>query len=164
MRDTVISFETEAPDAAAMATRIETTLATHPWLVAEADGRILGYAYGSPHRARAAYRWSCDVTVYIDAAARRRGVGKRLYERLFALLAAQGLQTAYAGITLPNAGSVGLHESCGFTPVGVFEGVGYKAGAWQDVGWWGLKLQAPGADPVEPVPFAAMRRGNSALV
>ncbi|MEX2617078.1 MAG: arsinothricin resistance N-acetyltransferase ArsN1 family B [Alphaproteobacteria bacterium] len=162
VRDTAISFETEPPGAAEMAARIEATLATHPWLVAEDAGRVLGYAYGSQHRVRAAYRWSCDVTVYVDASARRRGLGRRLYGRLFTILAAQGLQTAYAGITLPNAGSVGLHESCGFTRVGVFKGVGYKSGAWRDVGWWGLKLQAPGADPVEPIPFAAMRHGHAA--
>ena len=164
VRDTVISFETEPPDAAEMAARIAATLATHPWLVAEEAGKVLGYAYGSQHRARAAYRWSCDVTVYVDEAARRQGLGRLLYSRLFPILAAQGLQTAYAGITLPNAGSGGLHESCGFTPVGVFEGVGHKAGAWRDVGWWGLKLQPQGAEPVEPVPFPALQRDRPALL
>jgi len=163
VRDTVISFETEPPDAIAMARRIETTLQTHPWLVAEEGGRVLADAYAGPHRSRAAYRWSCDITVYAAEDARRRGLGRQLYTRLFDILARQGLHLAYAGITLPNAASVGLHESLGFAPVGVFREVGYKHGAWRDVGWWGLTLGEPGGSPRDPVPFATLRQDDATL-
>ena len=163
VRDTVISFETEASDAAEMAGRIQVTLQTHPWLVAEEDGRVLAYAYAGPHRTRAAYQWSCDVTVYAAEAARRRGLGRQLYTRLFEILARQGLHLAYAGITLPNAASVGLHESLGFEAVGVFREVGYKHGAWRDVGWWGLTLGGPGIAPEGPIPFASLRQADERL-
>jgi L-amino acid N-acyltransferase YncA len=113
-------------------------------------GAVLGYAYASPHRERAAYRWSVDVAVYIAEQARRRGVGRQLYSTLFAMLVELGYYNAFAGVTLPNPASVGLHESMGFTPVGVYRNVGYKLGAWHDVGWWRRPLQPPAADPAEP--------------
>jgi phosphinothricin acetyltransferase len=149
VEDSVISFETQAPSAGEMAERIEAIGATHPWLVAERDGRIAGYAYASPHRARAAYRWATDVTVYVDGAHHRAGVGRALYEALFELLRSQRLRIACAGITLPNDASVGLHEALGFVPVGVYRNIGWKDGSWHDVGWWQLDL---GAVPNEPPP------------
>ena len=156
VRDTAISFETEPPDAGEMARRIEATLETHPWLTAERDGAVAGYAYASQHRTRAAYRWSVDVTVYVAEQARRAGVGSALYTPLFEILRRQGFRSAFAGITQPNAGSVSLHEALGFTPVGVYRDVGFKLGAWRDVGWWGLALgHAPG-QPGEPIPFAQL--------
>ena len=118
--------------------------------------RADGYAYASRHHERAAYQWSVDVAVYIHAAHHRRGVGRALYETLFPLLRLQGFYVAHAGITLPNAASVGLHESLGFQPVGVYPAVGWKFGAWRDVGWWRLPLQALVADPR---PAAVARRG-----
>ncbi|HXE45994.1 MAG TPA: arsinothricin resistance N-acetyltransferase ArsN1 family B [Conexibacter sp.] len=150
--DSPVSFEEQAPDAAAFAGRIEKVAATYPWLVAERDGDVVGFAYGAPHRERAAYRWAADVSVYIDGAARRQGVGRALYEALFARLRAQRLRVACAGITLPNAASVALHESLGFEPVGVYRDIGWKAGGWRDVGWWRLALLPPVADPPEPLP------------
>jgi phosphinothricin acetyltransferase len=153
---TAISFEVDPPSADEMRTRIRETLRTHPWFVCEEAGHVLGYAYASPHRPRAAYRWSVDVSVYIDRSARRRGMGRALYAPLFRILARQGYQTAYAGITLPNAGSVGLHEAMGFRLIGVYEAVGYKLGAWHDVGWWALGLGPRPAEPAEPVPFRAL--------
>ncbi len=156
--DTVISFEVVPPDAAEMRRRIVATTATHPWLVYERDGEVLGYVYASGHNARAAYQWSVNVTAYIDARARRMGVGRALYTSLFALLRLQGFYNAYGGITLPNAGSVGLHEAMGFRLVGNYEKVGYKFGAWHDVGWWGLDLQQkPAAEPSAPLTPAALR-------
>ncbi|HEY7374709.1 MAG TPA: arsinothricin resistance N-acetyltransferase ArsN1 family B [Polyangia bacterium] len=150
--DAATSFETEPPTEAEMAGRIEAALRFAPWLVcAGAGGEILGYAYASRHRERAAYRWAVDVAVYVDAAHHRRGVGRALYQWLFRLLRIQGFCTAYAGITLPNAGSVGLHESLGFVPVGVFPAVGWKLGAWRDVGWWQLPLGERPATPAEPL-------------
>lgn len=153
VEDSVISFETQAPSAREMAERIEAITATHPWLVAERDGRLAGFAYASPHHPRAAYRWAADVTVYVDAAHHRAGVGRELYEALFELLRAQRLWIACAGITLPNDASVGLHEALGFVPVGVYRNIGWKDGSWRDVGWWQLDLGAlPHEAPPEPLP------------
>jgi L-amino acid N-acyltransferase YncA len=154
VEDSVISFETQAPSAPEMAERIEAIGATHPWLVAERNGGVAGYAYASPHHARAAYRWAADVTVYVDAAHQRSGVGRALYEALFELLRAQRFWIACAGITLPNDPSVGLHEALGFVPVGVYRNIGWKDGSWHDVGWWQLDLgdlpQAPPPEPLSP--------------
>ena len=131
-----ISFELDPPDADEMARRIGTYGASHAWLVAEVEGETAGYAYGSPHRERAAYSSSCDVAVYVDPAHARKGVGRALYAALLPLLAEKGSHAAFAGIALPNEASVGLHEAMGFTPVGVYREVGWKLGGWRDVGWW----------------------------
>jgi phosphinothricin acetyltransferase len=150
--DAVTSFEVDAPDAAEMAARIEAVLIRAPWLVCtDADGAVIGYAYASRHHERAAYQWSLDVAVYIHAAHHRRGVGRALYEKLFALLRLQGFYVAHAGITVPNAASIGLHESLGFVPVGVYPAVGWKFGAWRDVGWWRLALQDLAPTPAPPL-------------
>ncbi len=138
-----VSFEEEPPDADEFARRIDRTSRSYPWLVAEQDGAVIGFAYASAHRERAAYRWAADAAVYVDERSRRRGVGRALYESLFSLLARQGVQTVCAGVTLPNDASVGLHEAVGFRPVGVYRRIGYKQGAWRDVGWWQLELVAP---------------------
>jgi L-amino acid N-acyltransferase YncA len=148
----VVSFEAEPPDAQEMAARIERTSAEYPWLVAERDGRVAGFAYATAHRTRAAYRWSVDVSVYIDPEHQRRGIGRALYEALFELLRRQRLRVACAGVTLPNDASVGLHESLGFVPVGTYRGIGWKEGAWCDVGWWQLSLSEPtDGPPPEPL-------------
>ncbi len=147
-----ISFEAEPPTVEEMRSRIAKTLATHPWLVHDEGGRILGYAYASKHRERAAYQWSADVSCYVRKEARGRGIGKALYTELLRMLEAQGFRSAYAGIALPNDASVRLHESVGFTPIGVYRGVGFKQGAWRDVGWWGVQLGAPEPDPAPPRP------------
>jgi phosphinothricin acetyltransferase len=150
VRESAVSFEATAPDAQEMAQRIERIGATHPWLVAERDGQVAGFAYGCPHRERAAYRWAAEVSVYVHPAHHRSGVGRRLYEALFAALRRQGFQIACAGITLPNDASVRLHEALGFEPIGVYREIGYKAGAWHDVGWWQLRLIPAGGAPAEP--------------
>jgi L-amino acid N-acyltransferase YncA len=147
------SFETEAPTAQVMAERITTTLRTHPWLVDAEDDVVLGYAYAGPHRARAAYQWCCEVSVYVAPQAHRRGVARRLYLALFELLVRQGFFNAYAGITLPNPASVGLHEALGFAPVGVYRDIGFKRGEWRDVGWWQLALQPHRAPEGPPLRF-----------
>jgi L-amino acid N-acyltransferase YncA len=133
-----------------MRRRIEVTLQRYPWLVCERHGRVLGYAYAGAHGSRAAYQWSVDVSVYVHEEARRTGVGRALYASLFAALDVQGFYNAYAGATLPNPASVGLHESVGFRPVGVYRGVGYKLGAWHDVVWWHLPIRERVADPDPP--------------
>lgn len=155
VRDSVISFEETPPLADEMARRIASTSVTHPWLVAENAGVVVGFAYGCPHRARAAYRWAAEVSVYIDRAHRRRGLGHRLYTELLELLRHQGYHVACAGISLPNDASVHLHEALGFEPVGVYRSIGYKAGAWHDVGWWQVRLSPPDGDPPEPLPLGA---------
>jgi len=153
--ETIISFETEVPDGGEIARRIERIGGHYPWLAATFDGRVVGYAYACENRSRLAYRWSVDAAVYLDPTAHRRGIGRGLYERLFALLRELGYVNAFAGISLPNAGSVGLHEAMGFTLIGVYRNVGYKLGAWRDVGWWQLALADPPPDPPEPMPFAS---------
>ena len=157
VRDTWISFETEAPSPRAMAGRIEAVQQTYPWLVATSGGAVVGYAYASEHRQRAAYRWSVDVTAYVAEAARGRQVGRRLYGALVVLLRAQGFRAAFAGIALPNAASVGLHEAVGFVRLGIYKDVGFKHGEWRDVGWWRLGLRDDEAPPEEPTPFARLR-------
>ncbi len=153
----VVSFEVAAPDESEMARRIVETITVYPWLVWEIDGTAVGYAYASKHSARAAYRWSVDTSVYVDPRLHRRGGGRALYTSLFGILRAQGFVNAYAGITLPNAGSVGFHEHMGFRPVGVYERVGFKFGAWHDVGWWQMPLAAHPPSPSEPVSFAELQ-------
>ena len=148
--DAIISFEFEPPSADEMRRRVGTTLERYPWLVCERHGRLLGYAYADSHGSRAAYRWSVDVSVYVREGAHRRGVGRALYTSLFAALDLQGFYNAYAGATLPNPASVGLHEAMGFRPVGVYRGVGYKMGAWHDVVWWHLPIRERVADPDLP--------------
>jgi L-amino acid N-acyltransferase YncA len=155
--DSAVSFEEEAPTAEQLAESIRQISVTHPWLVADADTGVAGFAYASPHRTRMAYRWAADVTVYVGEGNRRRGVGRALYGALLPLLVRQGLRAACAGITLPNPASVALHESSGFTPVGVYRRIGWKAGAWRDVGWWELELRAPDdGRPAEPGPPARL--------
>ncbi|MGE0879862.1 MAG: arsinothricin resistance N-acetyltransferase ArsN1 family B [Acidimicrobiia bacterium] len=142
VEDTAISFEIEVPSVAEISARITAITATYPWFVAVSaqDAGVIGYVYASAHHARAAYRWSVDVTVYIHGDWRGRNVGRQLCTTLFDALREQGFVMAYAGITLPNAGSVGLHEAMGFEPVGTFRQAGYKLGAWHDVGYWQLQL------------------------
>lgn len=177
VENTVTSFEETPPSEVEMADRITDTLPRYPWLVCEReDSRdettVAGYAYAHQHRKRDAYRWSVDVSVYVAENHRRAGVGRGLYESLFSLLRLQGFYNAYAGISLPNAASVGLHETFGFEPVGVYESVGYKFDAWHDVGWWQKQLQDRFANPSEPQPVelvdaesveAALSAGESAV-
>jgi L-amino acid N-acyltransferase YncA len=153
----VTSFELDPPGGDEMAARVEATLTHAPWIVADRDGEVLGYAYASKHNDRAAYQWSMNATVYIAAAHRRRGVGRALYTSLFELLRLQGFYAVHAGITLPNDASVGLHESMGFERVGVYRAVGFKLGAWRDVGWWQLALRERTGTPVPPSSFDQAR-------
>jgi L-amino acid N-acyltransferase YncA len=153
--DTVISFEAEPPSEIQMRDRIETILRRLPWLVFEQAGVILGYAYASPHAERAGYLWSVDMAVYVAQGAHRRGVGRSLYDRLVNVLRLQEYQNAFAGITLPNQASVGLHEAVGFTPIGVYTSVGFKLGGWHDVGWWGMALGPAPTQPRHPRLFTA---------
>jgi phosphinothricin acetyltransferase len=150
VRSTFTSFETEEPTVDQMRARLQSTLLRYPWLVATDGDVVTGYAYGSRHREREAYQWSVDVSVYVRAAHRARGIGKRLYADLLERLRSQGFVSAYAGIALPNEPSVRLHESFGFQPIGKYKNVGFKLGAWRDVGWWHLALREPPSAPEPP--------------
>lgn len=145
-----VSFEMVPPDAAEMARRIDKLWPTHPWIVAEEDGVVLGYAYGSPYRERKAYQWAVEVTVYLADAARGRGLGRKLYQVLVDLLIRQGFTKAYGGVTLPNPASAALHEAAGFAPFAVYRDIGFKNGQWHDVGWWERDLASAQTSPSEP--------------
>ncbi len=141
--ETTISFEEKPVSASEMVSRILAVQAENlPWLVAEQAGQIIGYAYATPWRVRAAYRHSVETTVYLTRTACGQGLGKLLYERLLAALGDSGKRAVIGGIALPNAASIALHERLGFKPVARFEQVGYKAGRWVDVGYWQLLLDA----------------------
>jgi L-amino acid N-acyltransferase YncA len=136
VESTAVSFEAVSPTVEEFAGRIRKALSRWQWLVAEQHGQAIGYAYGSSHRERAAYCWSVEVSAYVHPGHHRKGVGRALYERLFEDLIRQGFCNAYAGVTLPNEGSVALHRSVGFEPIGIFKAVGRKFGQWHDVAWF----------------------------
>jgi len=151
--ETPVSFEETVPSVAEIAGRIESTLPLFPFLVSEENGRVLGYAYAGAHRTRASYRWSVDVSCYVDENARRAGIGRALYSELIGILIQQRFHMAYANITLPNAASVALHEAAGFVHFATYSEVGFKFGRWHDVGWWQRPL-ARDCAPLEPIPYA----------
>jgi phosphinothricin acetyltransferase len=148
--DTWISFEETPPDETEMRRRIDKARGVWPFLCAERNGDISGYAYASAHRERAAYRWSADVSVYVDERYRRSGIARRLYDTLLYVLQEQGYHNAFAGIALPNDASVGFHHRMGFTDVGIYRNVGYKLGAWHDTIWMQRVLREPSGSPAEP--------------
>lgn len=139
--DTAVSFEMEPPSLEEFSQRIIAAQSNWAWLVAEHDGTLAGYAYASAFRQRAAYRWSVEMSAYLDPACRGRGIGRALYERLMDVLIEKGYCTAYAGITLPNVSSVRFHQALGFSAVGVFRRAGRKFGTWHDVSWWQRPLR-----------------------
>ena len=136
VNDTVVSFEETPPSADEMRARIAQTVATHPWIVGEEDGAMVGYAYARPYHPRPAYRWTCETSIYLDRGRRRHGVGRRLYEALLAILVERRFTSAMALISVPNDESTGFHEALGFRAVGRSAGVGFKHGAWQDVAYY----------------------------
>ena len=147
--DTVITFEYDVPSAADMAGRIAAARGTHAWLVLEDDDRVVGYAYAAPVKNRAAYQWSCEVSVYLELGRRRSGSGRALYTALFERLAERGFRRAIAGMTLPNEASEGLHRAMGFEPIGVQRRIGWKRDAWHDVAW--VQRSIGGDGPPRPL-------------
>jgi L-amino acid N-acyltransferase YncA len=145
---TRITFEETAPDAAEVCRRMSNRL--HPWLVIELEGRVVGYASTSPMRDRAAYRWSVETGLYLEPTAQGRGLGRKLLSAHLQILERHGFVTAIAGISLPNAASVALHEKLGFALAGIERGVGFKLGEWVDVGRWQKDLAVRTASPTEP--------------
>ena len=155
--ETAGSFEQEPPSLEEMATRVERTLASHPWLVWEEEERVYAYAYATAFRPRAAYQWSAEVSAYVHEDRRGRGIAGELYKSLFEILASQGFVSLFAGIALPNPASISLHEKFGFQRVGVLRKVGFKLGDWHDVGWWQLSLGIPPSSPRPPLLFGEMK-------
>jgi L-amino acid N-acyltransferase YncA len=148
--DTAITFETEPPSGGEMARRILRASQRHAWLVLEEEGRIVGYAYGGTFSQRAAYRWSCEVSVYVELGHRRTGCGRALYEALLPRLRERGYWVASAGMTLPNDASLGLHRAMGFEEIGVYRRIGFKHGRWHDVAWAQCFLNEGDGPPPEP--------------
>jgi phosphinothricin acetyltransferase len=153
---TGVSFEEAAPDGPEMRRRISGVLRTLPWLVAEDDDGITGYAYASPHRQRPAYAWSVEVSIYVDLGRHRSGTGRQLYEALFGYLRRQQVQSAFAGIVLPNPPSEGFHRAMGFTEVGRYQRVGYKHGRWCDTLWMQRMLGDFSVPPPPVTPLAEL--------
>ena len=147
---TAATFEVDPPSVAQVAERIAAAVRAHAWLVLEDDGRVVGYASGAAFKPRPAYRWTCEVSVYLELGRRRTGGGRLLYEALLERLAERGYRTAVASIALPNPASEGLHRTLGFAPVGVLRRVGHKHGAWRDVAWWQRDLAGGDDPPAEP--------------
>jgi L-amino acid N-acyltransferase YncA len=163
VREQVTSLETVVPSLKEMQQRIRSTLVHFPWLVDERQGELHGFAYASAYRWRQAYKWSVEVSIYVDAVARRQGRGRALYARLFEILREQGYCVAIAGIVVPNDASQRMHKSLGFEAAGVIPAVGYKHGAWRDVSWWIVRLTPPTVDePPDPISFTSWRRTHEA--
>jgi L-amino acid N-acyltransferase YncA len=155
VRETAISFEEMPPTPVEMAHRLRSIRDTYPYLVFDDGDGVLGYAYGSVHRAKPAYRWSVETTLYVARSAHRRGIGRALYTELLHLLTRQGFHSAFAGIVPPNEKSVGLHESMGFVYLGTFVEIGYKHGELHHLGWWRRTLKE-GRPQHEPIPFTSL--------
>ena len=137
VKETTVTFEEEAVPSPEIAHRIQAVQsASLPWLIAERDAETVGYAYAAKWHARAAYRFSVEITVYVDACHTGHGVGSRLYDRLFPILKARGIHAVMACIALPNESSVTLHEKFGLSKVAHFNEVGFKFGRWIDVAYW----------------------------
>ena len=147
---TSVSFELEPPGAGEMARRITDAQHRHAWLVLEVDSRVTGYAYGQAFAERAAYRWSCAVSIYLEPQRHRSGGGRLLYQALLARLAERGYRRAIAGMSLPNDASTGFHRALGFEPVGVYHSVGWKNGSWHDVAWMQKTILEGSDPPAEP--------------
>ena len=154
VRETTISFEWEPPSVDEIASRIDTTATNgYPWLIAEDDDGVAGYAYAGRFRYRAAYDWAAETSVYVDARRHRAGVGRAVYGELLRVLERQGYSSAYGVMTLPNGGSEALHRALGFVEVGRFPRVGWKLGAWHDVAVWHVAL---GDAATEPAPLRSV--------
>jgi phosphinothricin acetyltransferase len=137
VRETTVTFEEEEVAPLEIARRIqEVESLALPWLVAEQGATVIGYAYATKWHARSAYRFSAEITVYLDPNHTRKGVGTRLYEQLFPIIQSRGIRAAIAGIALPNESSVVLHERFGLAKVAHFKEVGFKLDRWIDVGYW----------------------------
>ena len=152
VENTAITFEYIAPSAEEFASRIAHKTEKYPFIVAEEDGRPVGYAYASDYRERAAYSWDVETSVYVDVDHRGQGIGKRLYAALEEILKLQNVVNLYACITYPNPPSIKMHEAMGFQHAGRFRGAGFKMGEWHDVCWLEKHISFP-SEPLPVVPY-----------
>lgn len=141
IENTSVSFETETPTVIDFSSRIYLIINTYPYLVYLRNDKIVGYAYASRHRERAAYQYDVDVSVYIKNSLHSQGIGTALYNNLFEILKFKKYYNAYAGITLPNEKSIALHYKFGFKEIGVHHNTGYKFNKWHDVIWFEKQLK-----------------------
>lgn len=148
--DTIITFEYTVPSITEFKERMAHIQASYPWLVCEINNIIAGYAYASRFREREAYKWSVDFAIYIDPEYQGKNIGKALYYALSEALKLQGYYNAYAGVTIPNVKSEGLHEAFGFHSIGTYHNVGYKFGGWHDVRWYEINLKEHQKSPEIP--------------
>ncbi len=156
VKETTVTFEYEAPDEREFARRIAEIAPLYPYLCAVIDGRIAGYAYAHRYGERKAYDWAVIMSVYVDRACRRQGVGQRLYAALLQLLAQQHVQSAYAIVSMPNEASDRFHRALGFSHIATNSRIGYKMNRWLDTQTYVLEL-GEHRDPPEPViPFSAI--------
>ena len=162
--NTSFTFETDIPSMEEFAARIKSYLINWPWLVAETNGKITGYAYASRHRERTAYQWSVESSVYIQDDFQMAGLGRVLYTTLFEILKRQGFNNMYAVINLPNDKSVAFHERLGFQYFATYEKVGYKLGKWKNVGWWRLSVNEYGDEPAAPIKFSELNKDTLAAI
>ena len=159
VENTAITFEYVAPSAEEFGERIAHKLEKYPYIVAEENGRAVGYAYADMYRERAAFNWSCELSVYVDKNETGKGIGKRLYNALIDILRLQGFVSVVASITYPNESSVTLHEKMGFVHLGTMHDIGYKFGRWLDLMWFEKRISEVGA-PVHVIPFPKLESGN----
>lgn len=148
--NTSITFEYEVPLLEEIEKRMETVQTKYPYLVAEMDGKIVGYAYATDFRFRAAYQWSSECAIYIHKDFQGKGIGKKLYQKLFAILRLQGYYNVFSGVVIPNEASVNLHLACGFREIGVYENIGYKFEKWHTTKWFQLALNEYQINPEAP--------------
>lgn len=155
VRETVITFACEEPAAAHYAEQLEE--GRYPFLVAQDENGIAGFAYAAAFRQKEAFRWDVELTIYLRPGMERQGLGSALMRPLLALLRTQGYLLAYSCITLPNEGSIALHKRFGFEELGIFPRTGYKLGRWCDVIWLQLPLSHPDGEPLEPLAFSQLK-------
>jgi len=161
VKNTAITFEVEVPSIEEFGNRIRSIAAEYPYIVCLSDRTIIGYAYAHRHMERAAYQWNAELSVYIGSRSQGRGIGKRLYAALMAILELQNVKNVYGGVTSPNEKSEKLHESLGFTKLGTYRNTGYKCGAWHDVIWF---EKAIGAYNLNPEPFMPIQDVDRAAI
>ena len=149
---TSITFEGEVPSVEEFRHRIETRIAMYPYIVAELDGKPIGYAYASRLFERSAYAWAVELSIYTAQDCTVKGIGRQMYSRLLDILELQGVRSAHGKVTSPNPKSSRLHEAMGFKLNGVLKNVGYKLGEWRDVSWFEKELTGPKTVDGEPVP------------
>jgi phosphinothricin acetyltransferase len=154
---TNITFEYEVPSEMELNARIEGILARFPWLVAELDNQIIGYAYASTFRYREAYDWSAETSIYLRNDCQGRGWGTKLYQTLLDVLAGQGFVKAIAGVTIPNLASENLHTRLGFQEVGIFSQIGYKFQEWHSIKFYELKMNEYAIQAKKPSLFSEFK-------